>query len=126
MNTNAQREEISTANLIENDELSLLIQEMIAELRGIYGDILNSVVLYGSYARGEQNDDSDIDIALFVRKSDNFLNNSMIECVAAYELKTEKVLSVIDILQSKYDCWKNTLPFYKNINKEGIVLWKAA
>jgi hypothetical protein len=22
--------------------------------------------------------------------------------------------------------WENTLPFYKNVKKEGVVLWKAA
>ena len=49
----------------------------------------------------------------------------MIECVSSHELECGKVLSVIDISAEKFDYWKDTLPFYKSIRKEGIVLWKA-
>ena len=110
----------------EYASLSDLIQAMIRDLQSIYGAALEAVVLYGSYARGEQDGDSDVDIALFVSRSDAACRETMIECVAAYELQEGKVLSVIDILQEKYDRWKDALPFYKNIAKEGIVLWKAA
>ena len=49
----------------------------------------------------------------------------MISCVASSELKCDKVLSVIDIDYEKFNKWKNHLPFYKNICKDGIVLWKS-
>ena len=48
----------------------------------------------------------------------------MLECVAKYELDVGKVLSAIEIDNKKYNKWKKILPFYKNINKEGITLWK--
>ena len=42
------------------------------------------------------------------------------------DLKYGKVFSIIDIEKEKIDKWGKVLPFYKNIQKEGIVLWKAA
>ena len=110
----------------QSRELFLPLRRMIKDLRNIYGNVLEAVVLYGSYARGEADDESDVDIALFVKESSISLNEKMIECVSGYELETGKVLSVIDIEQPKFDMWKNALPFYKNIEKDGIVLWKAA
>ena len=109
----------------ENKELSTTVRHMARELRKIYGESLISIVLYGSYARGEETDDSDVDIALILSgKPDKEKNNDMIKCVAKSELECGKVLSVIDIENEKYTAWKNVLPFYKNISKEGIVLWK--
>ena len=109
----------------KNRDLSVVIKKMIDDLRNIYGDNLDSIVLYGSYSRGEQNCESDVDIALFVKSYDISARGAMSECVAGYELEAGKVLSVIDILKSDYDIWKNTLPLYRNIRKEGIILWKA-
>ena len=41
-------------------------------------------------------------------------------------LKYDKVFSVIDIDQQTYLKWRNVSPFYQNVDREGIVLWKAA
>ena len=41
-------------------------------------------------------------------------------------MKYEKVFSFIDIEKEKMEQWGDILPFYKNIQKEGIVLWKTA
>ena len=41
-------------------------------------------------------------------------------------LKYDKVFSIIDIEKSNLEKWGHILPFYKNVQKEGIVLWKAA
>jgi hypothetical protein len=36
------------------------------------------------------------------------------------------VFSVIDIDIDKFSTWETAMPFYQNVKKEGIVLWKAA
>ena len=41
-------------------------------------------------------------------------------------LKYGKVFSVIDIDQQTYLKWRGVTPFYQNVDREGIVLWKAA
>jgi len=113
--------------LNENKELMKTISDMVAQLRSIYGGIIAEIILYGSYARGTQTEESDVDIAIILEgKPAKETTDAMIDCVSAHELVCGKVLSVIDIDSEKYAQWKNVLPFYKNIRKEGIVLWKAA
>ena len=41
-------------------------------------------------------------------------------------LKYDKVFSVIDVNVHKFDKWAAVLPFYQNVDREGIVLWTAA
>ena len=41
-------------------------------------------------------------------------------------LKYDIVLSVIDIDYEMFKKWEKVTPFYKNVNEEGVVLWKAA
>ena len=110
-----------------NRELMQVLTPMIADLRGIYGDSMESIILYGSYARGTQTDESDVDIAVLLReKPDKRMQDQMIDCVAAYELKSGKVLSVLDIDAVRFREWVDVLPFYRNIHKEGVLLWKNA
>ncbi len=111
----------------EHRELMTTINSMVDALRDIYGELLHEVVLYGSYARGTQNDESDVDIAvMLLSKPSKDITDKMIDCVASHELECGKVLSVIDVDCATYSKWKDILPFYKNISKEGIVLWTAA
>ena len=108
-------------------ELKETVTDMITELRDIYGNRLSRVVLYGSYARGTQTEESDVDIAVLLNgKPTKTVTDAMIRCVASHELECGKILSVIDIDAEKYDQWKDVLPFYRNIQNEGRVLWQAA
>ena len=53
---------------MENERI---FQQLIPEIVEIYGDLLVSVILYGSVARGTQTDESDIDIAVMLRNKEN-------------------------------------------------------
>lgn len=100
--------------------------EMSSKFRKIYGSAIEMVVLYGSYARGEQTKESDVDIAVFLNSNTNeTMHDQMIDVVVDYELELELTLSVVPIEYEQYMQWRKTLPFYKNIDKEGIPLWKA-
>ena len=100
---------------------------LIPKLVEIYGDTIDSVVLYGSFARNQQTPDSDVDIAVFVKKlPTKEIEDKAISEVVDLELETDRVLSVIDIDVAKYEAWVDTVPFYKNIRDEGVQLWKAA
>ena len=49
------------------------LQDFVEKLLPIYGAALRSVILFGSYARGEEREDSDIDLLLLVDMTDEDL-----------------------------------------------------
>ena len=44
---------------------------------------------------------------------------------ADLDLKYDRIFSIIDINKKRLDEWGKVLPFYVNIQQEGISLWKA-
>ena len=108
-----------------NPKLMKSLKKMCLELSTLYGDSMNEAILYGSYARGEQSSESDVDIALILKDpSSEKEHDKMIDIVVDYELDLAVTLSVVPIELGQYQEWKETLPYYKNIEKEGITLWK--
>lgn len=107
-----------------NPEMSM---ELVAGLRAILGKNIQQIILYGSAAKREETAESDIDIAIILNQGfDKETRKEFIAWAAEMDLKYEKVFSIIDIEKENMDKWGNMLPFYKNIRKEGIVLWTAA
>lgn len=85
------------------------------------------IVLYGSVARGTSTEESDVDIALLIKGDlDKDTEDKLSDVVVDMNLKYNKVFSVIDIDYEKFQKWEKVMPFYQNVNKEGVVLWKAA
>ena len=103
------------------------LTEMSKQLKTIYGAYLDKVILYGSYARGEQTEESDVDIAVVLKAGNTEkMHDEMLDIVVDYELELGVTLSVISVEYESYLKWKQVLPFYKNVDREGIVLWTAA
>ncbi len=104
-----------------------MYDELVQGLLNILSSQTVQIVLYGSTARGTAQPDSDIDIALFVNRrltaSQEYQLSSLI---VDLNLKYDKVFSVVDIDQQTYLKWRHVAPFYQNVDREGIVLWKAA
>ena len=50
--------------------IQTLLTDYLAEIQKIYGLHLKSVILYGSYARGDYTPESDVDIMILVDMSD--------------------------------------------------------
>ncbi|MBR6222138.1 MAG: nucleotidyltransferase domain-containing protein [Lachnospiraceae bacterium] len=108
-------------------DLMVAIECMCNDLTGIYGSLMDRVILYGSYARGEETSESDVDIALVLNGEDvEEKHEAMNEIIIDYELDQGVTLSVIAVDKKEYDDWNDVIPFYKNITKEGILLWKTA
>lgn len=101
------------------------LTNMCIDIGKVYGDVIEEIILYGSYVKGQEMPESDIDIAVILRLPDtDELHRKMIDIVVDNELDLEITLSVITIEEDNLNEWKSTLPFYKNLLKEGISLWK--
>lgn len=102
-------------------------EELIKGLLEIFSGNIVSIILYGSVARNEATRESDVDIAVIVKKDMDEATREKFICWSAdLDLRYERVFSIIDILEKNLQKWGKVLPFYQNVQKEGIVLWKAA
>lgn len=85
------------------------------------------IILYGSVARNEATGESDIDIAIIMKEQmDNAAKRRLFNWAAGMDLRYERVFSIVDIQENNLKKWGKVLPFYQNVRKEGIVLWRAA
>lgn len=84
-----------------------------------------TVILYGSYARGEQREDSDIDILVLASKDGNEISREEKNKIAfpVYHLGTDEDLWISVKIYTK-EGWRThrVTPYYENVNREGIVL----
>lgn len=105
----------------------MITHELVEGLKDIFKDRLISIILYGSVARGTDTDESDVDIAIILKDSKSQLvQDKLVDFTLDLDLKYNKVFSVIDIDYDEFLKWENVLPFYKNVKKDGVILWKAA
>ena len=102
-------------------------KELVRGLTDIFQNNISMIILYGSAARDEATNESDIDVAIIIKnKMDNKTKRRFISWAADMDIRYEKVFSIVDIQEDNMKKWERVLPFYQNIRKEGIVLWKAA
>ena len=105
------------------DDIKLIIEEFVKDVKACLGSDVQSIVLYGSYARGDFNAQSDVDILILVKSSDSDIKryeNSVYDCAFDLELKYGKVISSVIKNQQFFEYWADTLPFYRNIVNEGV------
>ena len=100
------------------------ISEQMAECyRRVYGEKIVSILLYGSYARGDNTDESDIDIVAIVHGERLELQKKLREVwdfSADLGLENDVVVSPTVIPYDEYEDYRQVLPYYMNITKEGI------
>ncbi|HIR93385.1 MAG TPA: nucleotidyltransferase domain-containing protein [Candidatus Egerieimonas intestinavium] len=113
---------------IKNEKLRKILQEIAELLRQVYGNRLKSVILYGSVARGTSAEDSDVDIMILVDGTDKELREyaeKLSDVSTDVSLKYLMVFSIIDVKYQEYLDWRTVSPFYKNVDKEGVVVYAA-
>lgn len=102
-------------------------EELVRGLQEIFRENIKMIILYGSVARNEASEDSDIDIAIIIKENmDDKTKEKFFQWSADLDIQYGKVFSIIDIQEEKIEKWGKILPFYKNVQEEGIILWKAA
>ena len=104
-------------------KLNLLLKEAGIELNKVFGSKLDSIVLYGSYVRGDYDSESDIDIMALIDMNKTELckyRRTVSSLANDIDLKYDVLLSIK--LQDKptFIKYQNALPFYKNILREGM------
>ena len=106
-------------------QLNVIMGTLVAECNALFGDKLSDVRLYWSYARGDHNDESDIDIMVILDMSDDELRTSLDGvCRITSELDLKYNITTSPVLMSRreYDMRKQSYGFCGNVEKEGVSL----
>lgn len=113
---------------VKDENLKKILQEIAELLRNVYGERLRAVILYGSVARGTQTKDSDVDIMVLIEGTDEKLRRyeeKLGDVSTDLALKYLRVFSIIDVKYQEYMEWRTISPFYKNVDREGVVGYAA-
>ena len=109
--------------------IQTLLTQYLSEVQKIYGAHLKSVILYGSYARGDYSSDSDVDIMLLVDLTPEEMDpysDALSELGYEYNVNYDSwMMPVVKNLQH-FKQWAAAYPFYTNVQKEGVLLYEAA
>ena len=106
-----------------------LIEQYVEAVKKIYGSHVRQIILYGSYARGDYREDSDVDIMILVDMSDLELKvYGQQLSYMTYDFNMDHDLDIKPIAKSQqhFQNWVDVYPFYANVKKEGVKLFDAA
>ena len=106
-----------------------LLEKYTKILEKIYGKHLKVVILYGSYARGDYREDSDIDIMILLDLSDMDIKQYRHELSGEtfdFNMEYDTDIKPIAKSQQHFQNWVDVYPFYANIKREGVELFNVA
>ena len=104
--------------------MSTAIKELLAELKGrlqvLYGERLKGVYLFGSYAREEADEESDVDVLIVLDRVDDYSGeiNRTSYLTAELSLQHDRSISCVYVSE---DSWKEEQTmFFLNVRAEAI------
>lgn len=98
----------------------------VSRVTQLYPDEVFSITLYGSQARGDAKARSDIDVLVVVKQDTPALRQALADL--AWQVQFEYGVVISDIIRSleQFNRMRaNRFPFYQNIEREGVLLWKS-
>lgn len=108
-----------------SEQVQRTLTDYVQQVTTHYPQDLLSITLYGSQARGDAHPESDIDLFLVVQDNTPTLREAFHDLAWQVQFKHDMVIS--DIIRSQeqaHQMQAQRFPYYQNIEKEGIVLWK--
>ena len=107
-------------------QLDKITNEVTQGAKKILGDKLRKVILYGSYARGDYDNESDIDIMVLadIKDEEAFpFREEMVNTTGKLCLENDIIISIFAKNYNHFYEWVEVLPFYKNVVNDGVELY---
>lgn len=102
-----------------------ILLEFTQQVQKVLGKSLKKVILYGSYARGDYRENSDIDIMVLTTLTDEEIRQiktTIYDVAFDFQMEYGVDISVVIKNEEHFNYWLGALPFYDNVQKEGVVL----
>ena len=113
--------DIHSKKPLTSEPIKDIIKELKIGLEKKYGSQLKSILLFGSYARGEETEDSDIDIAIILKDFDHACTEieRTGDIVSSLSLKFDTLISLVPIKEK--DWLERKTALISNIKRDGVV-----
>ncbi len=105
------------------NQLTYISQQVARTAKATLGDKYNCTLLYGSYARGDYDAESDIDIMVLAdvpREELSKYKKPLIMLTSELGLEYDIVVTVTLKDSETFNRYLGTVPFYDAVKKEGI------
>jgi len=107
---------------VRNNKLNIILNDFVTECSTVFNEKLYDIRLFGSYARGDYNEESDIDIMVILDVSAfeaRGFRKDICRTAATLELKHNVTISPIIYGKEEYESRKS-FGFCKNVEVEGV------
>ncbi|RMH08645.1 MAG: nucleotidyltransferase domain-containing protein [Nitrospirae bacterium] len=103
-----------------NKNIQTVLRELKAGLRQLYGERLKGVYLFGSYARGEADEESDIDALIVLDCIENYSKeiDRTSELIARLSLECDRSISRVFVSEQRWR--EDQTMFFLNVREEAV------
>ena len=112
-------------NNINDSRINELTQKIFNTAKDTLGDKLNKIILFGSYARGDFDNESDVDIFILAdvpHEETNKWSNTIDDRLSDLWIDYDLLVSIHLTSKAMFDRYYRVMPYYQNVIKEGIEL----
>ena len=114
---------VDTKQAVLSDNEREALESLVKRLHAEYNGHIESVMLFGSKARGDFGPDSDIDVAVVLDNDDPHLRSDVRGTAADVSLEYDVLISVRAIGRSHWERISHyRFPFYQSLETDGIPL----
>jgi predicted nucleotidyltransferase len=113
---------IDFPSVFTQEQLDYIGQCVVEAAQQVCGDKLRDVILYGSYARGDFEEWSDVDIMVLFDGDDlecKKIDDTLMRTLFELDNRMNLLLYIIVTPYTRFVHMKEDYPFYRNVNREG-------
>lgn len=108
--------------MVKDTKIRQLLEELKTGLQATYGPRLKGFYLFGSYARGEQEEGSDVDVLVVLDHFDHYFAEVERSGQLASELSLKYDASVSRVFTREFEWLHDETPFLLNVREEAVVI----
>ena len=102
-----------------------VVQEFANSMKMLFGAKLSRIMVYGSYARGDYTDSSDVDVMILVKIPEDQIRDytdRVSDCAFENLMKYGVDISPVVKNEANFNEWSDNLPYYRNVRDEGVII----